>query len=166
MERFSEALAEINAKYTYMERPRGSPAQQVRVVVCSQEQGWSGVAYAGRSNVGAQSCARRPTAPPHPQLPRGQGRAAAHCDCDFTEAATDTYAHCAPPTTHPQMQADVAVDAVARLVLNLKDGQPVSAEDAPLLLDCVAGGFWDSPGMVEEVRRSIAEREQRAGAYT
>lgn len=29
MERFSEALAEQTAKYTYMERPRGSLAQQV-----------------------------------------------------------------------------------------------------------------------------------------
>lgn len=29
MDRFSDELAELNAKYTYMERPRGSPAQQV-----------------------------------------------------------------------------------------------------------------------------------------
>ena len=27
---FSEALAQINAKYTYMERPRGRPSDQVR----------------------------------------------------------------------------------------------------------------------------------------
>ncbi|EFN56966.1 hypothetical protein CHLNCDRAFT_57377 [Chlorella variabilis] len=75
MERFSEALAEQTAKYTYMERPRGSLAQQ----------------------------------------------------------------------------ADVAVDAVVRLVLGLKDGQPVPAEDAALVEECVAGGFWDVPGFKEEV---------------
>ncbi|KAI3434919.1 hypothetical protein D9Q98_002973 [Chlorella vulgaris] len=90
MERFAEALLEQNAKYTYMNQPKGSPAQQ----------------------------------------------------------------------------ADVAVDAIARLVLNLKDGQPVPAEDAQLVADCVAGGFWDVPGMAEEVQRSVAERELRASAYS
>jgi len=59
----------------------------------------------------------------------------------------------------------VAVDAVVRLVLGLKDGQPVSPEDAPLLEDCVCGGFWDVPGFRQEVQRAIAEREQRAAAY-
>jgi hypothetical protein len=58
------------------------------------------------------------------------------------------------------------VDAIARLVLNLKDGQPVPAEDAQLVADCVAGGFWDVPGMAEEVQRSVAERELRASAYS
>lgn len=59
----------------------------------------------------------------------------------------------------------MAVDAVVRLVLGLKDGQPVPAEDAALVEECVAGGFWDVPGFKEEVRRSVAEREQRAAAY-
>ncbi len=68
-------------------------------------------------------------------------------------------------TPRTTLQADVAVDAIARLVLNLKDGQPVPAEDAQLVADCVAGGFWDVPGMAEEVQRSVAERELRATAY-
>jgi hypothetical protein len=59
----------------------------------------------------------------------------------------------------------VAVDAVARLVMNLKDGQPIPAEEAELIEECVCGGFWDVPGMRQEVQRSIAEREQRATAY-
>lgn len=29
MDRFNEALGEVHARYTYMERPRGSPSQQV-----------------------------------------------------------------------------------------------------------------------------------------
>lgn len=62
-------------------------------------------------------------------------------------------------------QADVAVDALARLVLNLKDGQAIPAEDAPLIEDAACGGFWDVPGFREEVRRSIAQREQRAESY-
>ncbi|PSC77003.1 calcium homeostasis regulater C 1 [Micractinium conductrix] len=89
MDRFSEALNEINSKYTYMERPRGSLAQQ----------------------------------------------------------------------------ADIAVDALARLVLALKDGAPIAAEDAPLIEEAACGGFWDVPGIRDEVQRSIQEREARATAY-
>lgn len=66
---------------------------------------------------------------------------------------------------HP-LQADVAIDALVRLVMGLKDGQPVVEEDAQLLEDCACGGFWDVPEFREAARRSIAEREQRAAAYT
>lgn len=59
----------------------------------------------------------------------------------------------------------MAVDAIARLVLGLKDGTAVPPEDAALVEDCVAGGFWDLPGFKDEVRRSLAERELRASAY-
>lgn len=59
----------------------------------------------------------------------------------------------------------MAVDALARLVLGLKDGQPIVGEDVQLIADCVTGGFWDVPAVQAEVPRSIAEREQRAGAY-
>ncbi len=69
-----------------------------------------------------------------------------------------------PPLCHV-VQADVAVDALARLVLNLKDGQPIPEADAPLIEDTACGGFWDVPGFREEVKRSIAQREQRATAY-
>ncbi len=31
MDRFTEALAAVHSKYTYMERPRGTPQQQARV---------------------------------------------------------------------------------------------------------------------------------------
>lgn len=62
-------------------------------------------------------------------------------------------------------QADVAVDALARLVLGLKDGEAVPPEDVGILEDAVVGGFWDVEGIREEVRRSIAERPQRAAAY-
>ncbi|KAL4419180.1 hypothetical protein ABPG77_007770, partial [Micractinium sp. CCAP 211/92] len=89
VDRFSEAVAEVASRYTYMDRPRGTPAQQ----------------------------------------------------------------------------ADVAVDALARLVLNLKDGQPIPEADAPLIEATACGGFWDVPGFREEVKRSIAQREQRATAY-
>ncbi len=61
----------------------------------------------------------------------------------------------------------MAVDALVRLVIGLKDGQPIpDPEDAALLEDCVCGGFWDVPGFREEAKRSIAEREQRAAAYS
>lgn len=35
----------------------------------------------------------------------------------------------------------------------------------PPALPPAAGGFWDVPGFKEEVRRSIAEREQREKTY-
>lgn len=63
------------------------------------------------------------------------------------------------------MQADIAVDALARLVLALKDGAPIAAEDAPLIEEAACGGFWDVPGIRDEVQRSIQEREARATAY-
>jgi hypothetical protein len=65
-----------------------------------------------------------------------------------------------------RLQADVAIDSLARLVMGLKDGQPVAEEDAQLLEDTACGGFWDVPGFREAARQSIAEREQRAAAYT
>ena len=61
--------------------------------------------------------------------------------------------------------ADVAVDALARLCLNLKDGAEIGPEDARLVEDAVCGGFWDVPGFREAARQSIAERAQRADAY-
>ncbi|KAL4425334.1 hypothetical protein ABPG75_009350 [Micractinium tetrahymenae] len=86
----------------------------------------------------------------------------------FTEAVAEVasrYTYMDRPRGTPAQQADVAVDALVRLVLNLKDGQPIPAEDAPLIEDAACGGFWDVPGFREEVKRSIAQREQRAAAY-
>ena len=59
----------------------------------------------------------------------------------------------------------MAVDALARLVLGLKDGTPVPEGDAELLLEAAAGGFYDVPGFRAEAERSLAERGQRERAY-
>jgi hypothetical protein len=70
------------------------------------------------------------------------------------------------PRGLPRERADVAVDALARLCLGLKDGEELAAEDAALVEDAVCGGFWEEgEGFRGEVRRSVAERAQRAGAY-
>lgn len=86
----------------------------------------------------------------------------------FTEMLNEActkYTYMDRPRGSVTQQADVAVDAVVRLVMNLKDGQPIPAEDALLVEDAVCGGFWNVPGFREEVQRSIREREQRAAAY-
>jgi hypothetical protein len=79
-------------------------------------------------------------------------------------APTSRRAPGAPPP--PGEVAAVAVDALARLCLNLPDGAPLGAEDAALVEDAVAGGLWDAgEGFRGEVRAAIAAREGRAGAY-
>lgn len=111
---------QVNAKYTYMERPRGSPAQQVRAPAGALPQPWPGCSAAV------------PRAPP---LPTGTRACPEHPLIDKPAPYLPLLPSPAPP------QADVAVDAVARLVAGLKDGQPLPAEDAQLFEDCVAGGW-------------------------
>lgn len=79
---------------------------------------------------------------------------------------TKKYTYVERPRGRPQEQADVAVDSVVRLVLGLKDGEPVGAEDAALLEDAVSGGLLGTgPQFRELVKKSLASREERATAY-
>ena len=76
------------------------------------------------------------------------------------------YTYLNRPGGRPQDQADVAVDAVVRLCLGLKDGVAVPAEDAALIEDAVCGGLLGTgPQFRELVKKSIASREERATAY-
>ena len=67
------------------------------------------------------------------------------------------------PSASLQEQAHVAVDALARLILPIQDGEPIPEEDAPLIEDAVVGGLLGYPE--EEfracVQNSIATRESR-----
>ena len=70
------------------------------------------------------------------------------------------------PRGRPQDQADVAVDAIIRLCLGLKDGEDVSEEDAGLIEDAVCGGMLGAgPQFREVVKKSIASRGERATVY-
>jgi hypothetical protein len=64
-----------------------------------------------------------------------------------------------------QQQADAAVDGLARLCLNLPDGEPIPDADLKLIENAAAGAFWDLPGGREAVQQSVASREQRKDAY-
>ena len=75
------------------------------------------------------------------------------------------YTYLERPQGTLQQQADLAVDGLARLCLNLPDGQPLPEADKKLIADAAAGAFWDVPGGREAVQRSVASREQRKDAY-
>ena len=70
------------------------------------------------------------------------------------------------PRGKPQEQADVAVDALVRLCLGLKDGEPIVGEDIMLIEDAVVGGLLETgPQFREMVKKSIESRGERASAY-
>ena len=79
---------------------------------------------------------------------------------------TTKYKYVQRPRGQPQEQADVAVDAVLRLCLGLKDGVPVEGEDAELVEELVCGGLMGTgPQFRELVKKSIETRGDRALAY-
>lgn len=84
------------------------------------------------------------------------------------------------PRPSPQAAVDLAVDALATLCLGLKDGDPVADSDALLLQSLVppalavaakhvtaggADGSWGGVDGVALVKRAVAGRAARAGAY-
>jgi hypothetical protein len=76
------------------------------------------------------------------------------------------YSYMNRPRGTPQQQADLAVDALARLCLPIQDGEPIPEEDVQLIEDAVYGGLMmNLPEFRQNIRTSISTREQRAKAY-
>eukprot|EP00887_Chlorella_sp_A99_P003472 scaffold7.g3472.t1 len=70
------------------------------------------------------------------------------------------------PRPPPVAQAALAVDALARLCLGLKDGEPLEPEEAELIATTVVGGLFGVPGIDRAVvDAAIATRQERASAY-
>jgi hypothetical protein len=70
------------------------------------------------------------------------------------------------PNRPLQEQANVAVDAMARLILPIQDGDAIEGEDAGLIEDTVVGGLLGYPGEFREcVKKSIETRGDRKEAY-
>jgi len=63
-------------------------------------------------------------------------------------------------------QAEVAVDAMARLILPLQDGEGIGVEDQVLVEDLVVGGMLGYPEAWRgAVRAAIEGREGRGARY-
>ena len=71
------------------------------------------------------------------------------------------------PRGRPQDQADVAVDAVIRLCLGMKDGETITdAEDMGHVENVDSGGLLGAgPQFRELVKKSLQTREERKGVY-
>ena len=133
MDRFSEALAQVNSRYTYMERPRGTVQLQADVAIDAL----------ARLVMGLKDGQVRPHA-----VCRAALRCSVRCCAAWMVLC------CAVHVLHPLLPLPP-----------LFCPQPIPEEDAQLLEDCAAGGFWDTPGFREAAKRSIRERQQRASAY-
>lgn len=84
---------------------------------------------------------------------------------EFSESA-QKFTYMERPKGTPQQQADLAVDAMARLCLPIQDGEDIGAEDASLLEDAIFGSFLGSaPEFRDTIKHSIATRADRAKAY-
>lgn len=79
----------------------------------------------------------------------------------------DKYEYIKDRQTAPlQEQADLAVDAMARLILPIQDGEEIDDTDAPMIEDVIVGGCLGYPDAFREcVRVSIATRSSREGLY-
>lgn len=80
---------------------------------------------------------------------------------------TDAYTYIKDRAMAPlQKQADLAVDAMARLILPLQDGDAIDDKDAQLIEDVVVGGMLGYPEEFRQcVRTSIDTRTSRASQY-
>lgn len=76
------------------------------------------------------------------------------------------YTYVERPQGTLQQQADMAVDVIARLCLNLPDGEEFKEEDAQLVANAAFGAIWDKEGAREAIQRSLQTRAQRKDAYT
>ncbi|KAI8101504.1 hypothetical protein M9435_001610 [Picochlorum sp. BPE23] len=67
-----------------------------------------------------------------------------------------------------QDQASLAVDAIARLVLPIQDGDAIEEADASLVEDVVVGGMlgYEGEDFRQCVRTSIGTRQERAKKFT
>jgi hypothetical protein len=67
-----------------------------------------------------------------------------------------------------QDQGSLAVDAIARLVLPIQDGDAIEEADASLVEDVVVGGMlgYEGEDFRQCVRTSIGTRQERAKKYT
>jgi hypothetical protein len=82
------------------------------------------------------------------------------------EEAIKKYTYLERPRGTAQQQADLAVDALCALCLNLPDGEAVAGEEEAALVAAAAeGGLRDLEGVAEAVARSLASREERRGSY-
>ncbi|KAK9788569.1 hypothetical protein WJX73_001646 [Symbiochloris irregularis] len=71
----------------------------------------------------------------------------------------------ARPQSKTQEQMAIAMDSLCRLGPGLKDGQAISAEDEPILINIVTGGFADVDGASELASSVASGRQSRARAY-
>ncbi len=70
------------------------------------------------------------------------------------------------PTRALEEQAEVAVDAMARLILPIQDGEEIDADDRALVEDMVVGGMLGYPSEWRTcVRAAIQTRVDRAARY-
>lgn len=83
----------------------------------------------------------------------------------FEESAKQ-YKYMQRPRGTPRQQAQVAVDALARLCLGLQDGEEIQEEDKQLIEDAVVGGILGADDAFRsEVKSSISTRSERAQSY-
>jgi len=84
----------------------------------------------------------------------------------YFEEAIEKFTYMERPKATVQAEADLVIDALARLCLGLKDGEALPEEDAALLADAAVGGFYErGPEFAEAVQRSIATRGERTTTY-
>ena len=83
------------------------------------------------------------------------------------EESMKKYTYVDRPKAGPPQQAEIAVDSLARLCMNARDGDELPEEDAKLIEDIIFGGLL---GKTEEfrqlVRTAIQTRRDRATLYT
>lgn len=79
----------------------------------------------------------------------------------------DKYAYIKDREAAPlQEQADVAVDAMARLILPIQDGEEIGQDVAKMIEDVVVGGMLGYPQEFRDcVKKSIETRASRASQY-